>query len=545
MEKGYEPSPIIPIGDKTFFSIEYPGYVKRVERALETLGGEKALTEALNTNSTVDLKYRPKDPFSHAIKGQILPASKLLVKVTRRVKKNKEAETKWEIKVEGVITNTLRFRNLADFQFLVPKDDKVYQLKEALMKGDVQKIIDYRIDTDDSLENLRNIPPPMFALTEGVLSYGYRQNAPVLRVRVKQPDGSFKIKLLNRSRAVDNAITAVRYHEENMPTKSWHNLSKLTDEKEKFMAKEIEKLFELRPVWSRTAIVARLPLANNVTIRRALARYSYTFTNGPWQNCWVKYGIDPRTDPKYRKYQVIDIRKHSTVKDRLTSSIYKKPNEESNRPNEESNKLNEKSKEAARSKRQFIFDGVTVPGVSSTYQLCDITDPDLVRLIENPKYFKPKASKDGGYYYNCVFKRIRHVLRIKYESLLETGTAQHIEDAEEGLQEEIENMKNESKKNGSAEEEEEDDDDIEIIAAHESAVRDAMKEIETADSSKRLKDVVDDYMEELVKEKTSADDDFDIEFDALADYDGVLDAFDDVNMEEIKQLEEDTIMNDA
>lgn len=149
---------------------------------------------------------------------------------------------------------------------------------------------------------------------------------------------------------------------------------------------------------------------------------------------------------------------------------------------------------------------MTVPGVSSTYQLCDITDPDLVRLIENPKYIKPKASKDSGYYYNCVFKRIRHVLRIKYESLLETGTAQHIEDPEEGLQEEIENMKNESKKNGSAEEEEEDDDDdnIEIIAAHESAVRDAMKEIESADSSKRLKDVVDDYMEELVKEKRNA-----------------------------------------
>lgn len=73
---------------------------------------------------------------------------------------------------------------------------------------------------------------------------------------------------MNRSRAVDNAITAVRYHEENMPTKSWHNLSKLTDEKEKIMAKEIEKLFELRPIWSRTAIVARLPLANNVTVRR-------------------------------------------------------------------------------------------------------------------------------------------------------------------------------------------------------------------------------------------------------------------------------------
>ncbi|GAA5804473.1 hypothetical protein HPULCUR_009968 [Helicostylum pulchrum] len=535
METEYEPSPITPIGDKTFFCVEYPGYVKRVKRALETLGGEKALTEALNTNSTVDLNYRPGDPFSHAIKGQILPTSKLLVKVTRRVKKNKEAEAKWETKIEGVVTNTLRFRNLADFQYLVPKEDKVYQLKEALSKGNVQHIIDYRVDENDGIENLRSIPPPMFTLTEGVLSYGYRQNAPVLRVRVKQPDGSFKIKLLNRSRSVDNAITAVRYHEENMPTKSWHNLSKLTDAKEKVIAKELERMFEERPICSRSAIVARLPLESNVNIRRGLARYSYTFTNGPWQNCWVKYGIDPRTDPKYRKYQVIDIRKHFTVKDRLSLSIHKKTSEDS---------------KDTRSKTQFIFDGVTVPGASSSYQLCDITDPDLVRLMENPKYIKPKANKESGYYYKCVFKRIRHVLRIKYESLVETGIAQQVEDIEEGLLEEIEKVKEESKKNGSVEEEE-DDDDIEIIAAHESAVRDAMKEIENKDSSKRLKDVVDDYMEELVKEKPSADDEFDIEFDALSDYDEVLDAFDDANMEEIintqemKQLEEDAVMTDV
>ncbi|KAG2235746.1 hypothetical protein INT48_009161 [Thamnidium elegans] len=512
MEKEYEPSPIIPIGDKTFFCVEYPGYVKRVKRALETLGGEKALTEALNTNSTVDLKYRPGDPFSHAIKGQILPTSKLLVKVTRRVKKNKEAETKWETKVEGVVTNTLRFRNLADFQYIVPKEDKVYQLKEALTKGNVQHIIDYRVDTDDNLENLRNIPPPIFTITEGVLSYGYRQNAPVLRVRVKQPDGSFKIKLLNRSRSVDNAITVVRYHEENMPTKSWHNLSKLTDKKEMAIAKVLEELFEARPIWSRSAIVARLPYEKNVAIRQGLARYAYTFTNGPWQNCWVKYGIDPRKDPKYRIYQSIDIRKHFSVKDRLTSSIYKKPIED--------------SKDTVRSKTKYIFDGVTVLGISS-FQLCDITDPDIVRLIENPKYIKSKPNKESGYYYKCVFKRIRYALRTKYESLAETGTAQHIEDIEEGLLEEIEKVKEESKKNG-----------------------DAMKEIENSESSKRLKDVVDDYMEELVKEKPSADDDFDIEIDTLDDYDEVLDAFEDANMEEIentqeiKQIEEDTIMND-
>lgn len=73
---------------------------------------------------------------------------------------------------------------------------------------------------------------------------------------------------MNRSRSVDNAITAVRYHEENMPTKSWHNLSKLTDAKEKVIAKELERMFEERPICSRSAIVARLPLESNVNIRR-------------------------------------------------------------------------------------------------------------------------------------------------------------------------------------------------------------------------------------------------------------------------------------
>lgn len=36
----------------------------------------------------------------------------------------------------------------------------------------VQHIIDYRVDENDGIENLRSIPPPMFTLTEGVLSYG-------------------------------------------------------------------------------------------------------------------------------------------------------------------------------------------------------------------------------------------------------------------------------------------------------------------------------------------------------------------------------------
>lgn len=49
----------------------------------------------------------------------------------------------------------------------------------------------YKVATDDdNTDDLRNIPPPLFSPTEGALDYGYRQNQPVLRVRVRQSDGS-------------------------------------------------------------------------------------------------------------------------------------------------------------------------------------------------------------------------------------------------------------------------------------------------------------------------------------------------------------------
>jgi len=37
---------------------------------------------------------------------------------------------------------------------------------------------------------------------------------------------------------------------------------------------------------------------------------------------------------------------------------------------------------------QHIFDGKKKPGPISGYQLCDITDPDIVPLIHNPDYRK-------------------------------------------------------------------------------------------------------------------------------------------------------------
>lgn len=113
---GQEPSPLIPIEKKKFLCIEYPGYVKRSERAIKTLGGESTLGEALSNNSQVQLRYRAKDIFSHPINGDFLDSCKLLVKVTRRVKRSKktgeivEDDAPWQYDILGTVEKTVRFR---------------------------------------------------------------------------------------------------------------------------------------------------------------------------------------------------------------------------------------------------------------------------------------------------------------------------------------------------------------------------------------------------------------------------------------------------
>jgi general transcription factor 3C polypeptide 5 (transcription factor C subunit 1) len=117
MTEEYESSPIIPVGTKKYFCVEYPGIVKREKRAIKLLGGEKALSNSLAAETAVELKFRPGDIFSHPINGHIQPTTKLLVKVTRHVKRNRktgeiveDAEPKWKTEIKGIAEKTLRFR---------------------------------------------------------------------------------------------------------------------------------------------------------------------------------------------------------------------------------------------------------------------------------------------------------------------------------------------------------------------------------------------------------------------------------------------------
>ena len=97
----YEVAPSYDIHQKSFYSIEYPGYVRPVSvpRAITRLGGEKRVSEAFRKNLNVDLKLH--DPgtrlFAHPPSGKTVEVQNLVLKVTRRKRKvvvpKKEPET--------------------------------------------------------------------------------------------------------------------------------------------------------------------------------------------------------------------------------------------------------------------------------------------------------------------------------------------------------------------------------------------------------------------------------------------------------------------
>lgn len=119
-----------PIPPQHFYSIEYPGCVSptSIPIAIHTLGGQTYVDHAFRRNkhnegrdNLVDLNFRPKNPFSHPVPGDITTTNNLLLKVVKRKRRRLDTptDTPGEVahvgecttEVIGHIPKTLRFRS--------------------------------------------------------------------------------------------------------------------------------------------------------------------------------------------------------------------------------------------------------------------------------------------------------------------------------------------------------------------------------------------------------------------------------------------------
>jgi general transcription factor 3C polypeptide 5 (transcription factor C subunit 1) len=98
-------------------------------------------------------------------------------------------------------------------------------------------------------------------------------------------------------------------------------------------------------------------------IRKALPYVGYIFRGGPFKDALIQYGLDPRSDPFYRVFQVTQVQIPGT--DRKLSRFGAGP---------------PKGKDKLLT---YVFDGTEIYTDAKVFHFCDITDPVLQKLISN------------------------------------------------------------------------------------------------------------------------------------------------------------------
>ncbi|XP_044030137.1 general transcription factor 3C polypeptide 5 isoform X1 [Siniperca chuatsi] len=305
-------SSTVELQDNRLMCVEYPAMVTSVDKMLETLGGEQAVSKTFaHPNRRLELRYRPQDPFCHSLCGNRFPSSNLLLRVRRRVRKKDPKDAEIRMDILGVIGTTYKFQGLADFQCLAVhseggKNASLYE-KIILRKPENQEFFEQPMPYF--------LPPAIFSRLDSPVDYFYRpdihQNSVQLPINKKNFIG------LNRARRPHNAIF-VSFTDPTVPTEcieaarvNWARVC--LKENDKQAEEQLKKMFESRPIWSRNAVKANINIHPG-KLKLLLPVFAYYMVTGPWRSLWVRLGYDPRKSTESKKYQMLDFRIRCSTK---------------------------------------------------------------------------------------------------------------------------------------------------------------------------------------------------------------------------------------
>ncbi|KAJ3381438.1 tau 95 subunit of transcription factor TFIIIC [Entophlyctis sp. JEL0112] len=459
-------APVQPLRNWQFHAIELPGRIvsQTAEAAIESLGGLSALAKAScraspsQSHSPVllhfpsqafsselaplELRLRPDDPFSHPVLGEVVSTANLLLKVTRKRRKkgsgpggeHLECDYRMESEILGIITKTGRFRALADFQYVVDSSDPMLNLKKSLdafnsfvylrcssneiLLFPVEGISNFEFARDRGVQpDLRCIPPPVFSRMEWSLAYRYQKNAAKPDANAGQRTEMSKPSTYKRK--IRHPILQFSKNDTSSipqgPTPEILAATAARSPDPELLA-HIEALFAKRPMYTLRALTNSCkPLvhvkrgsAAEKLVSVLVTRFAYMFLFGPWQDCWTRYGYDPREDVEARMYQIIGMR---FVKTPVTFNRAKRLLKVPTRARLVGiiDERNYKDYDET----SHIFNGTLWKGVARL-QICDITDPDVVRIVESGRGVRKSVDvyKDG-WFENSVLETIRKIVRHK------------------------------------------------------------------------------------------------------------------------------------
>lgn len=403
-------APYLVVPSERIVAVEHPCIIKNVDKASEMLGGSKAIAGTLDYGSTktLGLKFDPsgkdvmslnnktdnvllrvtvpkiigkrkrgsEDPFQAVLQDDLHPDAR---SVLRSMQDNPEATI---VSPLGTIENNHIFRSIPDFAYLTSTSFFKHDVKTKLFSQDHDIIRQFQLPSTYGAHDTEVLPPPVLSTISLPQYYSYVDKQSTKPSPSVKPDENMAVMAVHD---LDAEWPASPPASVTRPKSKPKRLQSLID--------EVTKLFENRPIWTRRALINSLSHDAPVThLRRALSGVAFFVRNGPWRDTLCRFGIDPRRNPEFGRYQVVHLRLDVLTGRQLGWSRSRNPTDHLYTGTENAQQYDNR-----------------------LFQLCDLSDPLLVPLVARAT----RSECDPvhyGWYQNGTFSKISTILRAKFQA---------------------------------------------------------------------------------------------------------------------------------
>ncbi|KAL9103084.1 MAG: hypothetical protein Q9163_001851 [Psora crenata] len=450
-------APWYDVPDTELISVEHPYIIKDIDKGIASLGGPAGLDELVRGDDgntpVASLYQRPGNRLTKALYSHNVQTNNIMLKITlpkrTRVKRKRGSNetrqedvclryssalggqdqhkitatdkdtpslvrglrdnpTKYQVEAIGAIYQTHRFRSLPDFVQSSTDSPFMQKMKDTILTFDYAKMKEFELDMSKGAKpNAEIIPPPAWSRQTVPLNYAYRQN-PSVRSTI---DAQGNLITRNTQRPPKVHALAIPFNSAQIPMAPPAELlpiSRLEPVIQRLIA-TAQSSMERRPIFTRRSLTNCISgdewqsAGHNVT--KFLHQYvGYTFASGPWRDAIVKFGVDPRTDPKYRIYQTMMFLFDSESKGRRSKLSKARPERQMT--------------EHELKRESHLFDGVNVSRDGKVWQVCDITDPMLRDLLATENLRKSCHLEGDGWYYNGTWAKAKAIMKWKITAIL-------------------------------------------------------------------------------------------------------------------------------
>jgi len=205
-----------------------------------------------------------------------------------------------------------------------------------------------------------------------------------------------------------NSYIILRPTDDTVPTQPKPTLqpeSSLTPYLQTLVA-QIKNLLKERPIITRHMLYNKLGWDKRTRLRQAAVYCGYFFESGPWREALIVWGVDPRKDPQYRKYQTVSFMSYKKRGTARHHDAFDKHVQELSRMT------------AEQLAQQHTFNGVHASDTGNTFQFCDITDPLLAKMLATANIRMTCAPTFQGWYHVGTWAKVTIVLKDKMNTII-------------------------------------------------------------------------------------------------------------------------------